>query len=881
MRTRISWSVARKRIAGTLRSIFKKGDLDRELDAELRSYLDHLADEKIRVGLRRDEAYRLARIELGGIEQVKEGVRDRRLGAHLDAFLQDVRQALRAIRKARVFSLVMILILGMGIGVTTAMLSTVHTAFFRPLPFANPDRLVMGRATFDGNLNPFAAGADYYDYRDQVTALEDLGAIMPFAMQFVAAGDDRPDLIRGTVVSTNLFRTLGVAPNVGRGFIPADGAEGAADVVLISHEYWQRRFGGDPGVTGKTLVVDGTPNTVVGVMPAGFSIAAEVDFWSPMRPDRDAASQRDRHNWLLLGRLSVGTALTEAQSQVDLISARLQKTYPESNDGKALLLTPLREVLVEDYRSKLFALTLAIGAIFLLACGNVAGMLLARAPVRRTELAVRAALGAGRLRLLHQLLVESVALGVLGGALGVFVALWSRQAILSFIQLNMPGVATAPALSPTLLLLAVVLSLAACVLAGIYPALCSARSTDIAGGLKPGTRSTVHGGRFRSGLVITQVAFSVVLLVGAGLLVRSYSLVADVNPGFDAESVLTAEVVLPRAAFAEAGVRLDFYRQLLDEVREIPGVTSVGMINALPIKTPRNVYHVYAQGRPEDDRRVFFRSVSPEYFETMRTSLVLGRGIERRDLAGRDSVFVVSHGLAESLFPGQNPVGERLILETRGGPRVLEIVGVVADVHLEGLAGDPGFAVYQPLVQRPPQAMELVIRTSRDPESLVAVVSDAAWTVDSTVPVANFQTMEGIVAGSIAERRVAAVSLALYGLLPLLVAAVGLYAMLAFNVHQRNREIGIRMALGADAKSIVGLVARQGASLVGIGATVGFLASIGATRLLRQWLFGIEPGDAVTYAWVIAIVVTTGSVASFIPSWRAAQTDLAATLRAE
>jgi putative ABC transport system permease protein len=881
MKMGLWFSVACRRAVGTFRSIFRKKDLDRSLDDELRTYLDLRTDEMVREGKSRSEAYRQARIELGGVEQVKEKVRDRRLGVQVDVLLQDVRRALRSIRKARVFSLVVVLVLGLGIGVTTAMLSTVHAALFKPLPFTDPDRLVMGRATFDGALNPFASGADYYDYRDQAAVFDALGALMPFEMRFVATAADRPDLIRGTVVSTNLFRTLGVAPIIGRDFRPDDGREGASGVVLISHEYWRRRFGGDPDVQGTVLTVDGTQNTIAGVMPAGFSFVADVDFWSPMRPDRDVVRYRDRHNWLLVGRLAPNVGLDQAQSQVDVISARLEAAYPESNTDKALRLTSLHEVLVEDYRGKLFALTVAIAIIFLLACGNVAGLLLARAPVRRTELAVRAALGAGRLRLLHQLLTESVVLGLLGGGLGVIIALWGRQLILSFVQLEVPGVSEVSALSPTLLALAVALSLAGSVLAGIYPAVASARSTDIALDLKPGTRSTVRGMRFRSGLIVAQVAFSVVLLVGAGLLIRSYALVRDVHPGFEAENVLTAEVVLPRAAYSEGNARLDFYRRLVDEAGGIPGVTSVGLVNALPIKTPRNIFHVYAQGRPDEEKRVFSRSVSSAYFETMQTELLLGRGIERADLDAPDPVFVVSHGLAQSLFPEENPVGRHLVMGLFGESITVEIVGVVVDVHLSGLADDPGFAVYQPLSQGPPYSMEIVVRAARSVESLSRAVTDAVWNIDGTVPVANFQTLERVIAESIAERRITAVSLSLYGLLPLLVAAIGLYAMLAFNVNQRRREIGIRMALGADAGRIVRLVASQGASLVGMGVVLGLLGALAAARLLQQWLFRVESSDVVTYGWVVVIVALTGCAAAFVPSWRAARSDPSVALRAE
>jgi putative ABC transport system permease protein len=792
---------------------------------------------------------------------------------------QDVRFAGREIAKAPAFSAVVFLILTVGIGVNVAMFGTMSTVLIRPLPFVDPDRLVMARATFDGQLNPWASAPDYFDYRDSSDAFESLAAILPFPQGSTITGGEMPERASGMAVSVDLFTTLGVNPQAGRHFRADEGLEGAPDVVLISHGYWQRSFAGSPEVVGQTLVIDGNPSSVVGVMPAGFEFLGEANYWRPMRPDRDAAAARDRHNWLLVGRLQPGLTIEQAQSRVDVISTQLQTAYPETNERKALLLTDLHEVVVEDYRARLFVLMAAVGLVLLIACGNVTGMLVARAPARRLELSVRAALGASRSRLVRQLLVESSLLAVTAGVAGIALAVWLQQIFLNVLQMEVPGIERAGFSTPALFL-AVALALASGILAGIYPALSSTRA-NLAQELKTGARTILGGGTwFRSGLVVAQVAVSVVLLIGSGLLIRSFANVWNVNPGFDSAKTLTAEIELPFAQYSEPHERIRFYADLLEGANAIPGVVSAGLISHLPIREPRNMFHAYLAGNPDRDWSVFLRATLPGYFETMRIPLRSGRGFGPADVADATPVAIISETLAETLFPGQNPLGRQVVLDYFGEPASTEVVGVVGDVRIGGLSSEASRVMYLPYGQTPYLAMRIALRTDGDPSSLAGALRRTVRELDADIPLAGLTTMQEVVAESVFERKAIAASLTLYAFLPLVMAAVGLYSVLAYYVTQRFHEIGVRMALGADTRSVGRLILGRGVGLVLTGIVIGGGAALGVTRLIQQMLFGVGPADLATFAGVGLFVLLVAIVACLIPVWRAVRVDPSVALRA-
>ncbi len=798
----------------------------------------------------------------------------------MSALLQDTFFALRTMRRAPAFSFVAVLTLALGIGANVAMFSTAYDTFFKPLPFENPGRLVMGQATFDGRVNPWAAGADYYDYRDHNDVFDGLAAIMPFGRAYTITGADEPERIVGTAMSVNLLPTLGVSPHLGRNFLDSDGRADAPDVALISNRYWQRRFEANPDVLGRTITVNGNPFTVIGVMPAGFRFLQDVDFWRAMRPDRDAASERQYHNWLLVGRLVDRVTFEQAQNQFDVISNQLAASYPETNYGKALLLTRLHDVLVADYRTRLYVLIGAVGLVLLIACANIVGMLLARAPDRRVELSVRAALGASRGRLMGQLLAEAMLLSGLGGILGTASAIWIQRVILGFVQLDLPGVEGAR-ISLPMLGFALVLSLATGLIAGVYPALTGARG-KLAEDLKSGSRTTIGAGtRFRSGLVVVQVALSIVLLIGAGLLIRSFSLVRATDPGFNPSNLLTASIELPRSLYPNGSARIEFFTSVLEEMRSAPGVVSVGTINHLPIVSPRNTFPVSAADRPEENSTVFLRSVLPGYFETMRIPFHSGRDVDDQDGEGAAPVVVVNHSAADVFFPNGNAVGQRLTVHYFDEPFDAEVVGVVGDVRMRGLNFEPRPAVYMSYLQRAYLGMQLAVRTVASPASATGVLRRAVRNLDPDLPLAGLVTMEGAIALSLSERRTIAYSLTLYAALPLLLAAVGLYAVLAYYVSQRSHELGLRMALGADAREVAAMIVRRGTLLIGLGVSLGVAGALGLTRILRQMLFGVEPTDPVTFVGVCLFVVATALTACAVPVWKAVRVDPMVALQAD
>lgn len=797
---------------------------------------------------------------------------------------QDVRYAFRALGRAPGFTIVVMVILAVGIGANVAMFSILDTAMLRPLPYSHPERLVLARTTFDGRPNWTSSAPDYFDWRDMSTSFEQLAASWGFTRNHTITGGEEPEQIPGIIVSVNFFPALGVSPLRGRGFGPDEALEGAPNVAIISHGYWQRRFGGSAEALGTTLTIDGFPHEVIGVMPAGFRFYYDVDVWRPMRPDSDFIGARRFHNWLLLGRLNAGVTMEQAQSEVDVISAQLEAEYPDSNEGKALLLTSLPEAMVEGYRQGLLMLMAAVALVLLIACGNVAGLMLARGSARRSELSVRAALGASSARLIRQLLTESLVMALVGGVAGTLLASWLQPFFLQLLAVDPPA-GSSTALRTSVLFFAVVVSVATGVLSGIVPAIRTSRS-DLIDDLKSGVRSTDAGGtRFRSGLVVVQVALSIVLLVGAGLLVRSLAGVMAVDIGFDASDLLTAEIRLPSTDYADAERRIQFYTNLVESVNAIPGVEGAALINQLPIRNPGNNIYVHDEEYPPLDpseiRSAFIRSVLPGYFETMDISTLSGRVIEATDVSGGPPVLVISQTMADSIFPGRDPIGRRAVIDF-GEPVSFEVIGVVEDVKMTSLlAMTPFPTMYASYLQVPYLNMGIAVRTAVEPQSIAGSLRNTVWDLDPDIPVADVRTMEDVIAGTLVARRVRTVALALFSGVALLLAAVGLYGVLAFWVTRRRHEIGIRVALGANSADVVEMILKRGIMLVVIGLVLGLVGAFGATRLLEDMLFNVDPIDPATFALVSLFFTIVAIIACLLPAWRALRVDPVIALQAE
>jgi len=799
---------------------------------------------------------------------------------------QDIRFALRALRRTPGFTAVALLTLALGIGATTAMFSVTNAAMGRALPYPEPDRLVMGRATFGGVVNPWVAFPDYEDYRDQAESLESLATHNGSASLVTVTGADEPQQARMTFATPNLFGTLGVPPVLGSTFsIDELPPEGPGEVV-ISHGFWQRWYGGDPDVLGKNLIVDGSPVTVMGVLPASFRFLYDTDLWVPPWPGNSNPITRRYHNWLLVGRLSPGSSLEIARAEIDVISAQLEEAFPDSNKDKALQIDELREAMVEGYRQSILILVGAIVFVLLIACSNVASLLMARGSTRTAELAVRAALGAGRTRLTRQLLVECLILALAAGGVGILLAVWLQDFILRFISMDMLGIGEM-GLSYTMLGIALALSLGTVLLFGVFPSIATA-GTNPAEDLKEGSRGSTSGGgiKFRSGLVVLQVALSLVLLVGSGLLIRSFSKLRGVDPGFRVENTLTATIALPTDRYADADQRIQFFERLTDDLEALPGVESVGMVNRLPLLQAAGNVAIWAPERPPETNNdapwADSRIILPGYFETMEIEVAEGRVLEETDVAGSPPVIVLTRRTAELVYPDESPVGRQVAVDVGGDePGLFEVVGVVENHQLTSISGRVRPAMFFSYAQSPTSTMRLAVATAVEASTLIRPIQERIWELNRDIVLSDAQTMEDAVSNSISGTRSVATILGMFTFVAMALAALGLYGVLAFYVTKKVHEIGIRVALGASRGNVIRLVVTRGMLLVVAGAVVGITGALGAARLMESMLFQISATDPGTYAGVTGGFLLVALVACFLPALRALRVDPVEAFRAE
>ncbi len=805
----------------------------------------------------------------------------------MSGLLQDLRYALRQLRRSPGFTAVAVLTLALGIGANTAMFSIIHGVLLKPLPFRDPARLVLARCTFGDAINPLVSAPDYYDYREQANDFEGFSAVFPIPLKTTVTGDAEPERATFTYVAHDLFQTLGVAPAAGRWFTPEEGRLGAPDVVMVSDHFAQRRFGSFRKAVRTSLTMDGKPHEVVGVMPAGFHFLDDVDAWVPMRRgEAVAGAPRQFHNWLIVGRLRPGVSREGAQRQVDVVSKRLEGEYPASNATKALRLDPLQSALAEQQTPQLLVLMAAVGLVLLIACANVAGLLLARGSVRRPELAMRAALGASRARIAGQLLVESVTLALLSSVLGVALAFWLQRLLPIVIGLNDPNGAPR-GMDWQVLLFALALSVLTGVLFGGAPALRGSSShliQDLAAGAR--TTDTKTRMSLRSALVVGQVAVSLTLLIGAGLLIRSFVHLAGTDPGFEIEHLLTGEVQLPAAQYADRNSRIQFFDRLRDDLAAIHGVKGVGFTNHLPIRDVGGDLPAWDADHPPEKlaylRTAYSRIVLPGYFDAVHIPLRIGRDFGRSDSDKAPLTMVINERTARTLFPNRNPLGRRVSVD-RGGPQptTFEVVGVVGDVRLNSVGDDVPMTMYMSYYQFPDTTLRFAIRTDQDSELITQNVRRLVLARDRTVPVENLVSMENLIGDSLVPQRTIAATLTLFATVALMLACIGLYGVLAYSVTRRTHEIGVRMALGASRHEVLRLVLNQGMTLALIGMAVGVVAAFGLTRLLSDMLFGIAPNDPATFAAVPVLLTLVAALACTIPARRAAKVDPMVALRYE
>jgi len=793
----------------------------------------------------------------------------------------DIRYGSKSLLKNPTFAAVTVLVLTVGMGANVAMFSVIDQALIRPLPYPDAGRLVSVRTAYERGIGKWVSARDFWDFRQQSTSFEQLAAYLGFPDTRTVTGDDEARRVPVAVVSHELLPALQARPLLGRGFIADDESAAAPQVAVLSYGYWQEQMGGDPDVIGSVLHLDGVPTEVIGVLPADFRFKQEVDLWQPMREDDQFIAERGKTNWSVLGRLADGVSLAQAQSEMNVIAAGLAVQYPESNQGIGWALTDLQRAWSESYREGLLLLQAAVVLVLLIACGNAAGLLLARGSARRSELAIRGALGASGSRIVRQLLVESLLIAAAGGVLGVVLAGFLQPLLQQMTSTQLIDAPASP-LSPTVLTFVVVVSTLTGLTFGTFPALRAARG-NLAEDLKSGSRTTDRAGnRFRNGLVVAQVACSIVLLFAAGLLIRSLAALMTRDIGFHTENVITAEIQLPRAEYQDPGRRIGFYGALADELRAIPGVTDVGLISQLPIRQPGNNEPVYDADDPPvglaQARSAYFRAVQPGYFGAMGIPLISGRDIEATDVGGSPLVFVVNQAFVDSILRGRDPLGRRVVMDYE---TTFEVVGVVGDVLTEGLAGSRFPVMYGSYGQIPFFDMGLAIRTATQPQSLILPIRAALGGLDPDIPDPDLIAMESLLSRSQAGRRARTVVLSLFAGVAVLLAVVGLYGVLAQAVVERRREIGVRVALGAGPNSITAMVMKRGLTLVAVGIGLGILGSLAASRLLERMLFQIRPGDPVTLVLVSVLFAGVAVVACLPPVRRAVRLDPISVLQAE
>jgi predicted permease len=869
-------------IRSVFRSWFRKRELDRDLDDELGSCLRMLVEEKVRAGMDPNDAARQARIELGGVEQVKERVRERRLGVGLDTLAQDVRYAFRTLRKNAGLTAVAALILAIGIGANTALFSTVHAVLLRGAPFPESGRLVIGLKTWKGLEAGSVSRVDYFDYREQGRSFTNLAALTTFLDEETVTGGGDAELVEASYVTWNLFTTLGVAPVVGRTFTSDEEARGDAPSVVISLAYAQHRFGGADSALGATLVLDGEPLTVVGVMPRGFRFLFDADLWRLIDRNGPFDEQRDSHSHIVVGRLQRGVTLAQAQAEADGISARLAAEYPESNTGKGLVLRELQSYMVRNVRTSLLLLIGTTVAVLLIACGNVAGLLLARGEQRQSEIAVRSALGASRGRMLRQLMTESVMLTVGAGLLGVLVAYLLQGLLLRLLPVGDLGVHP-PAVNAAALAFTLIVSIATGLLVGVVPAF---RSTSLepARQLRSDVRATAGAqrGHLRNGLVVVQVALSVALLIASGLLVRSMMQLSRVDLGFDADHLLTGQIQVQVTDYPTPEQRAQFFSSLLEDVQRLPGVEAATLINKLPIRSRWQNWSVRPAEAPRplpvESFSAMARWVTPGYFQTMHIPLLSGRDISTSDVRGSPFVVVVSRKVAETLFPGAEPIGRRVNIADWV---VCQIVGVVGDARVNTLRGEPDATMYLAASQLGPAEMQIAVRTSGDPSLLIGPIEALLRGKNRNVLFARPQPMRAVVAGDAAGLRTVMLSLTLFACVAVILSAVAIYGVLAYHASQRKREFGLRLALGASAGEVVQMILRRGLVLVALGLVAGLAVAYPGTLLMRQLVYGIQLLDPGAYVGAVALLGVVAALACYLPARRAARGDIVDVLRTE
>ena len=818
----------------------------------------------------------------------------------LSDLLQDIRFSVRSLIKTPGFTAVAIIILALGIGANTAIFTVVNAVLLRPLPYSNPDRLVMlwetnPRFQIAGGTVPVTPG-DFMDWREQNTVFEYVCALGVGHWNLTGSGE--PERISGASVSPNLFRLMGAEPHLGRAFTNDEDTAGASKVVVISYALWQRRFAGDPGLIGQTMTLDDQGYTVIGIAPEGFQfprakelpffvgVANQTDLWRPMTLDDEFINKkRANHQLCVMAKLNAGVTLERAQSEMTAIAKRLAQTYSD-NQGIGVRIVPLNEQVVGNVRTALWVMMGAVALVLLIACANVANLLLARSAARQKEIAIRTALGASRSRVLRQLLTEATLLAMAGAVGGILLSVWGIKAMLSLSRDTLPR-AHEIGVDASVLGFTVAIAMLTTVFFGLTPGLQSSK-VNLSESLKEGSRALAGGrrsNRLRRSMVIVEIALSLVLLIGAGLMIKSLAGLLNINPGFNPANTLTMNIALPGSRYPNANRQIAFFQDVTQRVSSLPGAQSVGLISSAPLSGGVYAGGFSIESRADADGENLVadrRMISPQYFNALGIPLLRGRSFADRDDQNSTGVVIVSESWARRFLPNEDPIDKRIKLGGRDSSRPwLTVVGVAGDVRDAALDSDAKPCLYIPYPQFPSSSMSLLVRAAGDPKPLIASIRNEVWSIDKDQPVTDIQTMDQSVADSVSPRRFNAMLLAIFASLALVLASVGIYGVMAYSVAQRTNEIGIRMALGAQPSDVIKLMVGHGMLLVFTGMVIGLAGAVALTRVMTSLLYGVSATDPLTFAGVSLVLVTVAFLASYIPARRAARVDPMIALRCE
>jgi putative ABC transport system permease protein len=892
----------KREIGRRLASLRLEPTREAEIVEELAQHLEDRYAQLLSGGAPPEEAYRAALAELSESESLERELRrvERQFAPEpialgsirrtnmLKDLWQDLRFGARMLLKQPGFTSIAALTLSLGVGANTAIFSMVNALLLRPLPYVESERLVLlaEKSRTGGRLD--ASYPNFVDWRAQAHSFEGMAASHP--RSFILTGEDRAARIRGRSVNWNFFQLLGVQPQRGRLFAEADDRYGAARTVIVSHGFWQGRLGGDANIIGKTMRLTGEAYTVIGALPPGFEYFGAADVYAPLNlfvsPDSGFVNRgSSASSFNAVARLKPGVTLQQANSEMDALGRQLAREYPNVNEGKSAMAERLQDVMSEGVRRSLWVLLGAVGFILLIACINVANLLLVRAAERQKELAVRLALGAGRGRIVRQLLSESLLLAALGAACGVLLGRWMLAGLLTLAPPDIPGLSRV-GLDNAALLFALGLAALTSLLFGLAPAF-QASQTDIQTTLKDGGRLTTGATRpsARNALLIAEVSLSLVLLAGAGLLVRSMYNLLRVDLGFNADNLLTMRLSLAGGKYDPQKSRV-FYDECLARAQALPGAQSAALAHSLPIQGTNWSGEFVAADKPAHSRADLPESdylrVSANYFETMGIRLLRGRLFTTADTPESAPVIIINETLARRIWPGEDPLGKRV---KQGSPEEdspwREVIGVVNDVKMNGVDLPTTMQTYLPFSQMPGESVGLVVRAERDPTALASAVEQAIHAIDKDLPVYSIFTMDQLLGNSLAQRRLTLILLASFAALALLLAAVGIYGAIAYTVRQRTNELGIRMALGAQSGDVLKLILGQGLKLALIGVALGLVAAFALTRWIESLLFEVRPTDPLTFSLIAVVLLSVALVACWVPARRATQVDPLLALRGE